>query len=135
MFQVQSKVIQLFKSTYIIFKIIFHPKLLQYIQYSSLSYTVNLCCLLHIYFLIKSLASYSYCVKQVDSKCHIFLVRQKFICFLKYICYTYLCIYVYKSFSTILDKGLKKNIKKRKDGETGEYKLNEMGALYMKFKK
>ena len=43
-------------------------------------------------------------------------------------------IYVYESFSTILDKGLKKNIKKRKDGEIGEYKLNEMGALNMKLK-
>ena len=72
MFQVHNKVIQLFKSTYIIFKSIFHAKLLQYIDYSSLSYTVNLCCLLHIYFLITNLASYSYWVTQVDSKCHIF---------------------------------------------------------------
>ena len=30
---------------------------------------------------------------------------------------------------------MKKNIKKRKDGEIGEYKLNEMGALNMKLKK
>ena len=37
-------------------------------------------------------------------------------------------IFVYKSFSTTLDKGLKKNIKK--DGEIG--KLNEMGAPNMK---
>ena len=37
-------------------------------------------------------------------------------------------IFVYKSFSTTLDKGLRKNIKK--DGEIG--KLNEMGALNMK---
>ena len=44
-------------------------------------------------------------------------------------------IYVYKSFSTIPDKGLRKNIKKRRDGETGEHKLNEMGALNMKYKK
>jgi len=43
----------------------------------------------------------------------------------------YIIIYVYKSFSTTLDKGLSKNIKKR-DGEIGEYKLNEMGALNMK---
>ena len=30
-----------------------------------------------------------------------------------------------------LDKGLRKNIKK-KDGEIGKHKLNEMGALNMK---
>ena len=42
-------------------------------------------------------------------------------------------IYVYKSFSTALDKGSRKNIKEKKgDGETGEHKLNEMGALNMK---
>ena len=38
-------------------------------------------------------------------------------------------IYVYKSFSTVLDKGLRKNIKKKRDGEIGKHKLkNEMGA-------
>ena len=43
-------------------------------------------------------------------------------------------IYVYRSFSTMLDKGLRKNIKKKKrrDGEIGKHKLNEMGALNMK---
>ena len=50
--------------------------------------------------------------------------------------HTYLCIYIYvhKSFSTTLDKGFGKNIqkKKRRDGEIGEHKLNEMGALNMK---
>ena len=49
-----------------------------------------------------------------------------------------ICIYVYKSFSTMLDTGLIKNIKKKKrrrDGETGKHKLNEMGALKMKWKK
>ena len=45
--------------------------------------------------------------------------------------YTYY-IYAYKNFSTTLDKGLSKNIKKKRDGEIGEYKLNEMGALNMK---
>ena len=59
-----------------------------------------------------------------------FLVRQKFISFLKSIYNTYLS-YVYKSFSTTCDKGLRKNIKKR-DGEIGEHKVNEMGALNMK---
>ena len=42
-------------------------------------------------------------------------------------------IYVYKSFSTVLDKGLRKNIKNKKsDGDIVKYKLNEMGALNMK---
>ena len=36
--------------TYIIFQIIFPYRLLQGIDYSSLSYTVNLCFLLHMYF-------------------------------------------------------------------------------------
>ena len=44
-------------------------------------------------------------------------------------------IYVYKSFSTTLDKDLRKNIKIRRDGETGEHKLDEMGTLNMKQKK
>ena len=39
-------------------------------------------------------------------------------------------IYIHKSFSTMLDKGLRKNIKnKRNDGKFVKYKLNEMGAL------
>lgn len=42
MFKVHSKVIQLY--TYIIFKIIFHNKLLQDIDYRSLYYTINFCC-------------------------------------------------------------------------------------------
>ena len=44
-------------------------------------------------------------------------------------------MYLYKEFSTMLDKGLRKNIKKKKnrrDGEIGKHKLNEMGALNMK---
>ena len=50
--------------------------------------------------------------------------------------------YVYKSFSTILVKGFRKNIQKKKkkknknktgrEGEIGEHKLNEIGALNMK---
>ena len=40
-------------------------------------------------------------------------------------------MYVYKSFYTMLDKHLRKNIKKR-DREIREHKLNEMGALNMK---
>ena len=36
----------------------------------------------------------------------------------------------------MLDKGLKKNIKrKKKDGEIGKHTLNEMGALKMKQRK
>ena len=49
MFQVHCKVIQLYMYTYIIFQIIFCYRLLQNIDYSSLYYIVNLCCLLHIY--------------------------------------------------------------------------------------
>ena len=45
-------------------------------------------------------------------------------------------IYVYKSFPTALyEKGLRKNIKKKKkrrDGEIGKHKLNKIGALNMK---
>ena len=62
----------------------------------------------------------------------IFLVRQKLIRFLT-IYITHIYIYVYKSFPTTLGKGLRNNIpKKRGDGEIGEHKLNEMGALNMK---
>ena len=43
-----------------------------------------------------------------------------------------ICIYVYKSFSTTLDKGLRKNVKKKRDGDIGEHKLDEMGTLNMK---
>ena len=44
----------------------------------------------------------------------------------------YMC--VYKSFSTTLDKDLRKNIKNRRDGETGKHKLDVVGALDMKYK-
>ena len=37
----------------------------------------------------------------------------------------YTHIYVYKSFPTILHKGLRENIKKKKKTETGKHKLNE----------
>ena len=40
---------------------------------------------------------------------------------------------MYESFSTILDKGLRKNIEKKgRDGEIGKHKLNEMGSPNMK---
>ena len=45
-----------------------------------------------------------------------------------YILYIYI---LYKSFSTTVDKGLRKNIQKKRDGEIGKYKLNEI-ALSMK---
>ena len=50
-------------------------------------------------------------------------------CFLKYIYYTY---YFYILFFYVLSQALK-NIKKKKrrDGETGKQKLNEMGVLNM----
>ena len=53
-------VIELYVYTYIIFEIIFHYRLLQDIDYSSLCYTVKFCCLLNIYFLIRNPAFYSY---------------------------------------------------------------------------
>ena len=43
--------------------------------------------------------------------------------------------YVYQSFSTMLDKSLRKSIKRRGGGDIGKHKLNEMGALNMKYKK
>ena len=43
MFQVHSNVIQLYVYTYIIFKINFHYRLLQDIDYTSVCYTVKLC--------------------------------------------------------------------------------------------
>ena len=40
-------------------------------------------------------------------------------------------IYVYRSFSTTLDKGLRKNTEQKpSDGEIGKHKLNEMGAHF-----
>ena len=51
MFQAHSKVIQLYIYTYIILKITFHYRLLQEIDYSSLCYTVNFCCLVCTLFL------------------------------------------------------------------------------------
>ena len=53
MFQVHIKVVQLYKYIYIIFEIFFHYRLLQDIDYGSLCYTINLCCLLYIYFLLE----------------------------------------------------------------------------------
>ena len=45
-------------------------------------------------------------------------------------------MYLYKSFFTTFDKVLRKYIIKRKrDGAIGKHKLNEMGALNMKYKK
>ena len=54
MFQVYSKVIQLYIQLYmiyilILFQILFHYRLLQDIEYSSLCYTVGPCCLFYIY--------------------------------------------------------------------------------------
>ena len=45
----------------------------------------------------------------------------------------YMCVCVC-SFSTLLAKGLRKNIRKR-DGKIGKHKVNEMRALNMKQKK
>ena len=56
---------------------------------------------------------------------HNFFVRQKLIQFLKYIYIIHISVYVYKSYSTTLDKGLRKNIKKIIGGEIRERKLNK----------
>ena len=53
----------------------------------------------------------------MESKCHNFLVRQKFISFLNICIIHTIYIYVYTSFSTMLDKVLRKNIKKQKERE------------------
>ena len=46
-----------------------------------------------------------------------------------------ICICINKNLSTLLDKCLRKNIKKKKrDGKVGKHRLNEMGALNMKLK-
>ena len=93
MFQVLRKAIQFYECTYIIFEIIFRHRLLQDIDYSSLCHTLNLCCLLHNYFLIRNLPFCSYGVKW-NQNVIICLVRQKFINFLKYTFYTYFYIYI-----------------------------------------
>ena len=62
-----------------------------------------------------------------------FLFRQKFTGFLKcvYIIHTiYVYIYAYKSFSTMLGKDLRKNVKKKR--EIGKHKQKEMEAPNMK---
>ena len=61
-FQVYSKVIQLYiymciyvymhVYIYILFQIVFHNRLLQDIEYSSLCYTVGLCCLSILYIVV-----------------------------------------------------------------------------------
>ena len=70
-----------------------------------------------------------------------FLFRKKFINFLRYIYIhthptntIYIYIYVYENCSTMLDKSLRKDIKKksRRDGEIWKQMLNEMGTLNMK---
>ena len=68
----------------------------------------------------------------MESSCHK-NCRPKFISFLIYIhVIPSIYIYVYKNFSNTLDKGLIKNSKKRRDGEIGESKVNEMEAMNIK---
>ena len=73
--------------------------------------------------------SQSYEVTQVELKCHKFFSQAKIHKFCE--------IYTHTRFSTMLGKGLRKNInqKKKKERKIGKYKLNEMGALNMKQKK
>ena len=61
-----------------------------------------------------------------------FFAKQKFMFSKIYILYIlHIYVYVYKSFSTILDKGLRNNTNIR-DREIGKPKLNEMGTQNMK---
>ena len=61
-----------------------------------------------------------------------FFAKQKFMFSKIYILYIlHIYVYVYKSFSTILDKGLRNNTNTR-DREIGKPKLNEMGTQNMK---
>ena len=60
-----------------------------------------------------------------------FLVRKKvhkfskiYILFYIYILYIHIHIHIHQGFSITFDKGLRKNIKKIKDGEIGKHKLN-----------
>ena len=50
------------------------------------------------------------------------------------IIHIYIYIYVYKRFSTILDKGLRNNILKKREEMEKLENINEMGALNMKEK-
>ena len=53
--------------------------------------------------------------------------------YILYILFTY---YVYQNLSTMLDKGMRKNLKKkRRDEEIRKRKISEMGALSVRQKK
>ena len=52
MFQVYSKVIQLYIYICILFQVLFHYRLLQDIEYSSLCYMVGPCCLSILYIVV-----------------------------------------------------------------------------------
>ena len=70
--------------------------------------------MLVVYFLIRNLAFYSYQVKEVKSKFHIFFSFAKIHKLSKI--YT-VCIFIYiciQKLFQMLDKGLRKNIKKKK---------------------
>ena len=56
----------------------------------------------------------------------IFLVRQKFRSFLRYVYIIHIYMYVYKSFPTTFDKDLRKNIKKKEEMEKLENINNKM---------
>ena len=84
MFQVRSKVIQLYVYTCIIFQITFHHRLLQDIVYSSLCYTVKLCCLLHIYF--------SEFLLMISITSREFLEKKKYIYNQRKVCYKVLAL-------------------------------------------
>ena len=58
----------------------------------------------------------------MESKCHKFFSQAKIHKFSKIYIIHIIYIYVYESFSTMLDKDLRNNIKKRRDGKSGKHK-------------
>ena len=85
MFQMHSKVIQLYIYPYIIFEIIFHYRLLQDKDYSSLCYIVNLLLVAYLFFSLEIQHSIHIKSNKWNQNVMNFLVRQKFTSFLIYI--------------------------------------------------
>ena len=67
MFQVHSKVIQLYRNMYIIFQILFRYRLLKGTDYSFLSYMVNLCSLLYVYLICWNIYIIHLCIQKLLS--------------------------------------------------------------------
>ena len=119
-----------------IFDIIFYHMLLWDTDCISLGYTVNLCFLLHIYFILRNLAFYSCQIKQLESKCHE-VFGQKFMFSKIHILYTHTHTHTHTHtrFFYYAWWSLEREHWKRTDGNTGKHKLNDIGPLNMKQKK